>query len=365
MKILQLRNHIPIAGPARREPADGAEPPLRVSLGFEPAWFRQRCNVEFSARWHTDPHYRHDTLRCMKAELLRAFPAATCWNAADDRDLATISGCYGAYPIPHACGRALRYAPDRWPALTGPYLTRAEIERLSVDAVLDSPVVADLFRQMEIIEREWGQIHGYLNWQGVLNNAFNLRGQAIFTDMTDAPDFAQHCFALMADIMIALARRVQARQRASGFAINQFSISNCVMNMISPRMYQRFLLPRDARIAAGFERFGVHTCNWNVTPYLRVLGQLPKVGYLDMGMDSEFVKVKAAFPDTRRAVLYSPVNVQDAPLADLRRDMQRIARELAPCDVVLADLQAHTPDARVNAFLDLCQSGAVLSQITP
>ena len=75
MPVLQLRNHIPISGPARREPVDGTESPMRVSLGFEPAWYHQRCGVDFSERWHRDPYYRHDTLVKTK-ELHRAFPNA-------------------------------------------------------------------------------------------------------------------------------------------------------------------------------------------------------------------------------------------------------------------------------------------------
>jgi hypothetical protein len=61
--IRKLRNHIPISGPARREPADDTESAMRVSLGFEPAWFRQRCGVDFSERWHTVPFYRYETLK--------------------------------------------------------------------------------------------------------------------------------------------------------------------------------------------------------------------------------------------------------------------------------------------------------------
>src|SRR5450756_1370233 len=140
---------------------------------------------------------------------------------------------------------------------------------------------------MDIIEREGGKVHGYFSWQGVLNNAFNIYGQDIFTGMVETPELAHRFFALITDAMIALAQRVQERQRRSGFAIDQLDVSNCVMNMISPRAYQAFVFPYDRRIAESFRCFGVHTCNWNVTPYLRVLGELPRVGYLDMGMMSD------------------------------------------------------------------------------
>ena len=128
------------------------------------------------------------------------------------------------------------------------------------------------------------------------------------------------------------------------------------MNMISPRAYRQFIFPHDRKIAESFERFGVHTCNWNVTPYLQVLRELPKMGYLDMGIISDMRQARALFSDARRAVMYSPVKLQDASVEEIRADMQKIRDELAPCDVVMADIQATTPDARVNELLDICHS---------
>jgi hypothetical protein len=355
MGVLKLRNHIPIAAPARREPADGSESSFRVSLGFEPGWYSRRCAVDFSETWHRDPYYRRKTLIAMKAELVRAFPTVSYWDLKRTEDLATVSGVYGAYPVPHLFGVPLIYRRDRWPALHPEKLLKpAEIERLDAKRVLESPVMEDILRQMDIIEKEWGTIHGYLNWQGVLNNAFNLRGQALFIDLYDKPDLVRRFFTVITEVMINLARRVQERQRASGFAVNQFSVSNCVMNMISPDQYAEFVRPFDRRIAASFERFGVHTCNWDVTPYIEVLAELPRLGYLDMGMMSDMARVSRTLPDTRRAVLYSPVKLQEAVLEEIRRDMEKIFAELGPCDLVMADIQASTPDARVRALLDIC-----------
>ncbi|MBI5305418.1 MAG: hypothetical protein HY868_25035 [Chloroflexi bacterium] len=353
----QLRNHIPISGPARREPADGAESPMRVSLGFEPAWYAQRCGVDFSERWHTDPVYRHDTLVAMKAELHRAFPTIAYWDVNRVDDTWTISGAYGSYFIAQVFGGELEYARDRWPhVIRRPSLSLEALASLQVNDLLNAPMVGELDRQMDVIERAAGKIHGYFSWQGVLNNAFNIYGQHIFTAMVETPELAHQFFALIADVMIALAQRVQARQRASGFAINQLDVSNCVMNMISPVMYREFIFPYDKQIAEQFEYFGVHTCNWNVNPYLSVLGELPKMDYLDMGIVSDLRRVRELFPDTRRAVMYSPVKFHDAPRDEIENDMRRICDDLAPCDIVMADIQYTTSDFRVNELLEICHA---------
>lgn len=356
MSIRQLRNHIPIGGPARRKPTDGSETDMRVSLGFEPTWFVRRCGVDLGERWHKDPYARREALEKMKAELMRAFPGVPYWRKDDPRDLATISGVYGAYPIPHLFGIPLRYYPDQWPELDpNRKLTVEEIERLDVDSVLASPMMDELFAQMETIESEWGQIHGYLNWQGVLNNAFTIRGQEIFMDIYERPEFVHRFFDLIADVMIGFALRVQKRQRESGFLIDQLSVSNCVVNMISPADYAAYVRPRDARIGTHFDRFGVHTCNWNITPYIGPLSEIPRLGYLDMGMDSDMRRVRETFPEARRAVMYSPWKLHQAPIEEIRGDMEKVHDELAPCDVVMADIQADTPDERVQAMLAICR----------
>jgi len=156
--------------------------------------------------------------------------------------------------------------------------------------------------------------------------------------------------------MIKLARKVQKRQRESGFYVNHFCVSNCTVNMVSPKIYREFLSSYDKRIAESFERFGMHTCNWDVTPYLEEIKKLPKVGYLDMGVMSDMKKVKKMFPETRRAVMYLPVRLQEASINEIKKDMEKIYNELSPCDIVMADIQATTNDERVNELLQICKN---------
>ena len=354
---LKLRNHIPISGPARREIADGTESDMRVSLGFEPGWFHKRCEVDFLDKWHQDPFLRYGSLVKMKRELCRSFPSVSYWKEDYTEDLATISGCYGAYVIPRLFGFPLVYEKDRWPEIdrNKEKLSVKEIEELNIDNILSSPFVEEIFHQMDIIEAEWGKIHGYLNWQGVLNNAFHLRGENIFTDFYDRPVLVHYFFSIICEVMIRLARKVQKRQRKSGFYINHFCVSNCTINMVSPQIYREFLFDYDKKIAENFERFGVHTCNWDITPYLREIVKLPKIGYIDMGMNSDLKKVKTLLPEARRAVIYSPVRLLEVSLEGLREDMRRIYNELSPCDVVMADIPYNADDQRIKELLSICR----------
>ena len=55
-------------------------------------------------------------------------------------------------------------------------------------------------------------------------------------------------------------------------------------------------------------------------------------------------------------MLYTPGRVASAPREEIRADLARVRRELAPCDVVLADIPWDTPDEMVNLFVETCRS---------
>jgi hypothetical protein len=52
--------------------------------------------------------------------------------------------------------------------------------------------------------------------------------------------------------------------------------------------------------------------------------------------------------------MYKPTDLADKPLKEIREDMERIARDYGPCDVVVADIEAGTPDRRVLELLEIC-----------
>ena len=73
-----------------------------------------------------------------------------------------------------------------------------------------------------------------------------------------------------------------------------------------------------------------------------------------MGMESNMVRASELFPCARRAVMYSPVKLQEASVEEIATDMEKIHQELSPCDVVMADIQASTSNERVKALLRIC-----------
>ena len=352
----QLISYIAPAAPATRRPADGAEPFLRPEIGFTPAWYRQHLKIDFGRQWHTDPAARRDSILQMHELLDNRFSGMQIGRMAnDDGPPDLLAGAFGACAIAAIYGIPIRYAPDGWPKSEPTHLSAQQVDKLEPPSLDANPFFDKLLVQLDWINREYGQVRGYVNWQGVLNNAYRLRGQDLFLDVIDAPGRARRLFECVTATMIDAARRVYDFQATTGFEVRHFTVSNCLVNMISPDVYEDLLLEQDWRISEAFGLVGIHNCAWNVDPYLRHYARVPRVGYVDMGLSSDLAKARAAFPHARRAVMYTPMDTANKSSRQIGLDLEKIARELGPCDVVFADIERGTTDGRVAEVVERCR----------
>jgi hypothetical protein len=79
-----------------------------------------------------------------------------------------------------------------------------------------------------------------------------------------------------------------------------------------------------------------------------------------MGIESDLARTKRLCPDTRRAIMYTPRDLDAKTLQEIREDLERIRRELSPCDIVMADIDHEIPDERVIAFANLAHDTLAL-----
>ncbi|MCU0779666.1 MAG: hypothetical protein MUF04_01035 [Akkermansiaceae bacterium] len=349
-----LVSYIAPGAPATRRPAAGDEPFLRVEIGFTPAWYRQHAEIDFGARFHTDPAYRRECVVAMRSVLQERFPGTHIGGAdGGEGPLDLLTGTYGAGTVAAIYGVPLVYFPHNWPNCEPRHLTDQQLATLEPPDLDRNPHFQRLMEQVEWIARTEGTVTGFINWQGVLNNAHRLRGEQLFLDLLDEPDKARHLFACVTQTMRDGIRRLHERQRASGADYRFVTVSNCLVNLVSPAVYQEFLLPCDQQLAALYGCIGIHNCAWNATPYLESYVRVPGVAYLDMGPDTDLALARAWFPDARRAVMIPPSFLKGRSTAALSLDIARIAGWLSPCDLVVADLDAGTPDSLIQALAAL------------
>lgn len=351
----QLRYYIALSAVPTREPMRGDEPFMRPVPGFGPSWFHRHCGLDFSERWHEDPEERLRAHEAMRAEVRRRFPGCDVGGTDRDGPPDLLTGVYGTAVVPAMFGQKVRFWPDKWPAPHAPPLEDAAVDALRPLAVADNPVFAGVLAQIDRIEQLTGTARGFLNWQGVLNTAFRLRGEQVFVDLIQCPRRAHHLFDCVAATMVEAIRALYDRQGRAGVRYEFCTIANCVVNMIGPACYREHVLPFDQRIREAFRDFGVHNCAWVVDPCMDAYATIRGLGYIDMGVTSDLARARRLFPDARRTVLYTSMDLANKSEQQIREDFERIARGLAPCDVGLPDLEADLPDGRVRLAVNLCR----------
>lgn len=346
----QLISYIAPSAPATRRPAKGNESPVRVEIGFTPNWYRSKLEIDFSEKWHNDAKYRKETIIAMRDELDRRYPGRKV-GVLLDNTLDLLTGIYGACTVAAIYGIPIIYSKNNWPNCAHKPLSDIEMTSLIPPDLDSNPFFQNLIKQVDWIEEDQGNILGFINWQGVLNNAHRMRGEDLFIDMYINPESVLHLMDCVCTTMIDAAKRLHKRQKMSDVEYQFFTVSNCLVNMISPEQYRDFVMPFDLKISRAFGSLGIHNCAWNADPYIEYYAQIPNLGYIDMGIKSDLAKSKSLFPEARRSIMYTPMDLNSKNFGEIKEDIYRISRLYAPCDIVVADIEEGTPDEKIIQFL--------------
>ena len=170
----QLISYIAPGAPATRRPASGEHPFLRPEIGFTPKWYSKSLGIDFGERWHTDVEYRRQTRIKMREELDKRFPGTPIGsNSENTTDI--LTGLYGASSVAAIYGVPIRYDSEQWPTSEHHYFSDKEVDKLTPPDLEQNPFFKTLMEQVDRIGEEERQIYGFMNWQGVLNNAQRLR----------------------------------------------------------------------------------------------------------------------------------------------------------------------------------------------
>ena len=159
----------------------------------------------------------------------------------------------GPHPTSHAfmeceaLGAAIRWPEDSWPAPTDPLIrTPEDIERLSVVRdFMSRPSTAVLREMRSYLQDRCGPGAGNLH-EGMVGNAHittarELRGDQIFIDLYERPDWCRRLFDLLVENHIECTQDLWRYQ-----GIGQpdfFHIADDFAGMVSSELFREFVLP--------------------------------------------------------------------------------------------------------------------------
>jgi hypothetical protein len=218
-----------------------------------------------------------------------------------------------------------------------------------------------LIADMDALEAEFGQVVGDFDTDGVLNTALQLRGQQLFLDLLEDPELCAHLFSVVARTQARLAAYVASRTGTNSVSTNRSILQvdpkiylhgNCSVQMISPALYERCLLPHERYLAERLPPYGVHHCGNNLHLFAQAYSQMPVVFY-DVGWGSNVARCAAALPDAFLNLRLSPVRMLQQPVDDIRRDVEQLltaAGRTHNVGLCAINLDYGTPDDNVLAI---------------
>jgi hypothetical protein len=358
--------YIPFASSLVWNRAQADPSPVKVHPSFSPDWFASRMGLDLGERWHTDPILRRKSFVAMAEALNVEFPDLRL--GGDSRSIkGGLSQAHTCAPVAALFGQEILYSRDAWPENRRRLLSDKEADALEAPDLGGALLVEELMHQMDTIEREWGTIGGELNYQGVLNTAFRLRGEQIFTDMIAAPERAHRVLSVVCDTTMRFADMVFARQEKSGIHKDYFVTSNCVVNMISEDHYRQFVMPYDRKLSEHYPHFGIHNCGWTVDAYAAAYSEIRSLGYLDFGIRSDLPRLAAIFPHAVLTVILNPDDVLGRAPSEVRAMLARLHDAMGKCRIIIGSLDGRTDPHEVTGFFHAVSDvwGVAMEELVP
>ena len=328
-------------------PDDPTRDNIVVVTGFMPSWWSHEYGLTFSREFHVNADVHKRTLAQIESILQERFGDLPHFFCGDRyAESYPTERRYGDALIPALFGADVSFDDaSGHPYAHFLHITDEEAADLTVPDVASHPVFTSIVNERENVAIP---TTGELGFEGVVNIAYRLRGQEMFVDLVEKRSLIHHVFSVVYETIDDMVHLFRQWQDPTLSKPTHFVNCNCLVNMMSPRMYRDNLVEFDKRFHESFGLFGVHTCNWTVDPYLDCLAEIGELAYLDMGPKSDIGKVHELFPDLACSVFFGPEKFRALGLREIRKEITELGKRIERGYILLSDLEAGTTDGQVR-----------------
>jgi hypothetical protein len=334
-----------------------------VEVIFNPNWWHRNYAIAFTEDFYFDRETRIRNDVAMERALWDRF--RLCRADPPRRPIIGSVHVAGGFVVPALFGCEIRFSPSGAPESIARNLPAEEVRHLRVPDWRCMWPMSRLIVDMDALWQEWGWLYGDFDLDGVLNTALQIRGQQLYLDLYDDPDLVRHLFRIITETQIQLALYMRSRTGSCGISCNRsilnvepeiFLHSNCSVQMVSPAVYDEFLLPCDQALADALAPYGIHHCGNNCHRFARAYATVDPV-LVDVGWGSDIVECRRQLPDAFLNLRLSPVNLLRQTAAEVRADAERLLADAGPnSGLCCINMDHGTPDENVRAILEVSRS---------
>lgn len=319
---------------------------VKLSISFLPSWYYHNYGMDFGERYVFDPEYRI-RLDVERERLL--YERFGDLGLGEDSpkpkpDLWCVNGT-----IPALFGASLFFQKDKFPWDVPANLSEEACASLRVPDIENTFPTREFIRQTEYFMKYYNAPATLPACQGVLNNALKVRGNQFMVDIGINRPLAHRILEVMCETLITVIQywcnRFKMRDHLP------VTVANCVVHMISPKMYHELIFPYDQRIQRTFGQFGIHHCG-RIDEYLLEYKR-HTLDFLEVGHLSNLRRIRAIFPDLEVGRLVDPSFLLRADASTVHKHIRTLMREGEPLDklcIDCADVEYGTPDENIRAI---------------
>ena len=133
---------------------------------------------------------------------------------------------------------------------------------------------------------------------------------------------------------------------------NIFLHSNCSVSMISPKLYEKMVLPHELRIAKILKPSGVHHCGNNMHKFYKAYSQIPS-SFFDVGWGSDINECSEIFSNSFLNLRLNPVRLLQCNKNEIYQDtlsLLKSSKRTENVGVCCINMDAGTPDENIKSI---------------
>jgi len=338
---------------------------IPVEVVFNPNWWFHNYAISFDESFYFDKEVRIQNDVIMRQAMHERFGLDE--ENLQPRPIIGSMHVAGGFVMPALFGVEIKFAKNEAPWPVPSNLSKDEIFALEVPDIEATWPMDRLIADMDALEDEFGYVVGDFDTDGILNTAIHLREQQLFIDFFDDPDLVHHLFTILAETYVLVANHMKSGTGTCAVATNRSILhddpkiylhSNCSVQMVSPAIYEEFLLPYEQYLAERLQPYGIHHCGNNLHIFAEAYSKVPAVFY-DIGWGSDVAKCREAFPDAFLNLRLSPIRMLQQTSDEIRKDTEQLllaVGSLEKVGVCCINMDYGTPDENVMAMLEAVES---------
>ena len=292
-----------------------------LSFSFLPGWWNRNFGVKFGDSYYMDPEYRMKQSAEVKKLYAQNYGSLLV-NEPDTREV-PVKLDFGNATTGMYVGCEYEFPDDD--AARNKHLEPEKLDSIKLPEKID-----EVFPYKEIVSQT-----NYMNQKynqnempsilprGILNEAFLIEGDKILSDMYENPEEARRILDFSYDLL----EKTVEYNAGIGYR-GLVRVLNCMVELVSPDMYEEWLLPYDQKIFALSVKhgmtFGIHHCGHFIGKLIDQYRKIPKFAYLQIGFDSDLEKTIRMFPEAELFYIFDPVYCMNESKSNIAKKAENI-----------------------------------------